>query len=46
MGYIFRRYARTWLDLDQVGAPIGELEDRSQTGADMTQIGNGETGER
>ncbi len=34
------------LDLDHIGAPIGELADRSRPGPGMTQIENGVAGER
>ena len=34
------------LDLDDIGAPIGELAHRRRPGAGMTQIENGEAGER
>ena len=44
-GYIASRLTR-WLDLDHVGAPIGELANCGRAGAGMTQIENGEAGER
>src|SRR6266478_9831712 len=44
-GHITPRLARR-LDLDDVGAPIGELANRSRPGAGMTQIENGVTGQR
>ena len=44
-GDIAPRLARR-LDLDDIGAPIGELADRGRPGAGMTQIENGKTGER
>src|SRR6516165_6493638 len=44
-GNIAPRFARR-LDLDDIGAPIGELAHRGRPGASMTQIENGKTGER
>src|SRR5207248_10134532 len=44
-GDIAPRLARL-LDLDHIGAPIGELTNRRRPGAGMTQIENGVAGER
>src|SRR5207253_2433646 len=44
-GHVASGLARL-LDLDHVGAPIGELPNRSRPGAGMTQIENGEAGKR
>src|SRR5215472_5914381 len=44
-GDIASRLTR-WLDLDHIGAPIGELTNRRRTGTGMTQIEDGKAGER
>ncbi len=44
-GDIAPRLARL-LDLDHIGPPIGELADRRRSGAGMTQIENGKSGQR